>query len=94
MGFTKREMERHESLVGLATGMAVKRGLVQRCDVHGHTHDGIPDEDGIAAACSEAEVMIEQGLVGWSLDEFKEALETAITDAGDDCYACAKIRDE
>ncbi len=91
MGRAKDEGIRWDGLVEVMTNLAVRAGSMERCP-HGTALDLLDNEPAFALAAEE----FENGKLSEfrDLGEVKAALKAAFDNAGDECTACQKIKDE
>jgi hypothetical protein len=96
MGGAKRMMERHETICGVARGIALEAGTLRRCEYH---------EDCIFEGANDAEGAYKLGNYKFSAGSLKGVFESRreMTDCikevveevwGDECPRCAELRDE
>lgn len=95
MGIAKRMAEHHETLVGIATGIAIKAGSLEACVMHEDTVIDLGDPsmalelaEKLFKQCDESVEMFD------SLKELLDAIGEAIESAGEECYQCARWRDD
>jgi len=99
MGRAKEEMMQREDDLAAATGFLVQIGTLQECDGHGTIYEGDGDLDRLWPIAMAERKKGDGGRVPWAADmkarDFTDLLKSAFEENnGDECYACAKIRDE
>jgi hypothetical protein len=95
MGFAKRMLEEQYQQSGVATGIAVDAGVLKRCEFHDVVYDALAGDDTPAYKLDNYRLSAgELKGVFSSSREMTDAIKSAIQDAGLECYACAKLRDE
>jgi len=91
MGQAKRELERLEQQEGIALEIAIKAGVLNRCEFH---EDVIFEDSGdTEAAYKLANKMFSSGEVSEHFSTRRELTDTikkVIENAAEECYSCAK----
>jgi hypothetical protein len=91
----KREMERQDGLVAVATSIAIEIGALERCEHCEEVTDPLAGmeeevtEEALTRFRSGADEMADFR----SEDEVRQAVQSAITDTGEEC-SCARHRDD
>jgi hypothetical protein len=94
MGQAKKEMMRLEELEGAAMGVLAKTGAVKQCEIHDGIFIDQYDSDAMRQAYAVGTNMVKAGEVDATREEFMDAIKSASENAADECYICAKYRDE
>lgn len=94
MGRAKAEMMRQESLEGVATGVALRAGALRTCPLHDEVVLTADDPDADRKTYALGTIMVKNGEVDGTREEFMAAVKSAIENASDECWICAKRRDE
>jgi hypothetical protein len=96
VGFMKREMERKDAMMEVATSIAIEMEALERCEFHDEVSDllaGMNDE-----VADEAVARFKAGAPEMEQfnneEEVRKAVEDAFSNAGEECSSCAKHRDE
>lgn len=90
MGRAKAEMMRLDSLWSQAVGVAVKAGAVKECQAHEAIYVSQSDPEAESRAYAIGTNMVKSGQIDGTREEFIEAIQNALADAGDECTICAK----
>lgn len=90
MGRQKEEIARLEELYAFAQEIAIKSGAIRECQYHEGTYidQGDVEAENNAYAIGESE--IKSGEVSFDRKELMDSIKEAISDAGEECYSCAK----
>ncbi len=95
MGGAKRMMERRESLLGVATGIALEAGALKRCEYHEIVFEGPND---IQGAYMLGNYKFSKGELNGAFEtrrEMTDCIKQAVEDnCADECPRCADFRDE
>lgn len=96
MGGAKRMMEENEEKQQVAIGIAIDSGVLVHCDVHEDIVFAGDEE--IECAYKLGNYRISQGLLGDRFDDRRDMTDLVAAVVaeyyGDECYVCAKHRDE
>jgi len=96
MGGAKRAMEEHESKLAHALAIAVQAGVVSTCELHEDVY--LEGNEDIEAAYRLGNSQFTAGKIDGVFEsrrEMTDLIQQAVADnAGDECYICAKWRDE
>lgn len=87
-------MMRLEGLEAVATGVALKAGALQACPLHDDVVLTVGNSEADRKAYAIGTNMVKSGEVDGTREEFMDAIKSAIDDASDECFICAKHRDE
>lgn len=90
MGRQKEELARLEGLYALAQEIAVQAGAIGECECHPGTFITRDDTDAEKKSYAIATNQIKSGEISGKREELMDAIKSAISDAGDECYSCAK----
>ncbi len=95
MGGTKRMMERHESICGVARGIALEAGALARRPYHDCIFEGQNDVEG---AYKLGNYKFSAGSLAGIFEnrrEMTDCLKQVVEEVwGDECPRCAELRDE
>lgn len=94
MGRQKEELARLEGLYAHAQAIAVQAGAIKECENHPGTFLTLDDTDAEKKAYAMATNKIKNGEISCKREELMDAIKSAITDAGDECYSCEKWKHE
>ncbi len=94
MGRQKEELARLEGLYTYAQAIAVQAGAIEECEYHPGTFLSLDDTDAEGSVYAIATNKIKNGEISCKREELMDAIKDAITDAGDECYACEKMKRE
>lgn len=94
MSGVKREWERQQDLEAQAIIPLLKSGAVKACDFHDDIMINQEDPEKEKMAYAIGTNMFKAGEVDGTREEFMDAIKSAIENAADECYCCAKHRDE
>ena len=87
-------MEHKDNQRAVATDIALRAGVLVRCEFHETVYDALAGDD--AAAHELGNSLFSSGeLKGVFSDreEMTDAIQAAIDEAGPECYSCAKSQD-
>lgn len=90
MGRQKEELARLEGLYAHAQEIAVQAGAIEECEYHPGTFITRDDTDAEKKAYAIATNKIKNGEISCKREELLDAIKSAIGDAGEECYSCAK----
>lgn len=93
----KRLMEHRESQREAATGIALQAGLLKRCEFHHEIYSA--GEWDFTPGYKLGNYQITQGKLAGVFDESERtemaaAIKSVVEDAAEECWVCAKQRDE
>ncbi len=94
MGRQKDELAKLEDLYNLAHSIAVEAGAIKECEYHPGTFLTQYDTDAETMAYEIANNKIESGEISCRREELINAIRSAISDAGEECYSCEKMERE
>ena len=94
MGLAKAEMMRLEALEGVATGVALQAGALQTCPLHDEIVLTSDSPDGDRKTYALGTIMVKNGTIDGTREEFMAAIKSAIENASEECWICAKRLDE
>jgi hypothetical protein len=95
MGFAKRLLEEQQRQSGVAMGIAVDAGVLKRCKYHDNVYDALAGDNTPAYELGNSRFSAgELKGVFSSSKEMAAAIDSAIRDAGVECYDCVKHRDD
>ena len=94
MGQAKKEMMRLEDLESQAMLVLSKAGAVEECEIHDGVFIDREDPDAVKSAYAIGTNMVKSGQVDGTREEFMAAIKSAYENAADECYICAKYREE
>ena len=95
MGGTKRLIERQEHKRAVATSIAIQAKVLRHCEFHDYVYD--PGTWDITPAYRLGNYKFTKGELKEVFDERTEmtaAIKSAVEDAADECYYCAKFEAE
>lgn len=90
MGRQKEELAKLEGLYAHAQEIAVQAGAIEECEHHPGTFNARDDTDAEKQAYAIATNKIKSGEISCTREELMDAIKSAISDAGEECYSCAK----
>lgn len=95
MGQMKRELERREGLDAAAVNVLRATKALKGCRRHEEINIDQWDFDAVKHAYAAGTIKWKAGEIDGTREEFMEAIEEAIEEAGDSCYICdnEKARD-
>jgi hypothetical protein len=95
MGREKEELIRIEELAGRATNVALRAGALRLCPLqHADIVLRTYDYEAAKLAYAIGTKMVTTGEVKATREQFMGAIKTAIEQAPETCWRCAKLRDE
>jgi len=96
MGGAKKAMQEHEDKLVRALDIAVQAGVVATCELHSDVY--LEGNEDIEAAYKFGNAQYSAGKLDGvfkSRREMTDLIQEAVSDnSGDECYICAKWRDE
>ena len=90
MGRLIEEIARLDSLYTYAQEIAVQAGAIEECEYHPGTFIIRDDTEAEKKAYAIATNKIKSGAISCTREELMDAIKTAMSDAGPECYSCAK----
>lgn len=90
MGRQKEELARLEGVYIYAREIAVQAGAIKECEHHPGTFITCDDADAEKKAYAIATNKIKNGETTYKREELMDNIKSAISDAGEECYSCAK----
>lgn len=94
MGQMKRLMEAAEEKRSRAIGIAIQAGVLKCCEFHDEVFVGSKD---VVEAYKRGNARFEKDSLGEAFDtrrEMTDYIKEVVEDAAEECWCCAKIRDE
>jgi len=90
MSRAKEELVGQDSLYLTAQGIAVEAKAIEECEYHSGTYLSCDDQDAEKMAYAIGTNKTKRGELNFKREELMDAIKTAISDAGEECYSCEK----
>ncbi len=96
MGGAKKAMEEHQDKLARALGIAVQAGVIVTCELHEDVY--LEGNEDIESAYKLGNALFSAGELDGVFEsrrEMTDLIQEAVSDnSADECYSCAKWRDE